>query len=728
MLVLGVVLNQAMKQVFIKQGQAVVEEVPAPVCDNNRILVELSYSLISSGTESAGVTQSQQSLLQRALKQPQNIEKVVKRIQEEGFTRTWQAVQGKLASGMVTGYSCSGIVIEAGKNLREFRPGTAVACAGADKASHAEIVSVPGNLAVSVPEGCALKDAASVALGAIALQGLRRAGPSLGETFAVLGLGLVGQLTVQLLRSAGVRVVGFDPLPARVQRALKLGMTAGRVSDDQAVEEGIRFAEGVGVDATLITAAAKSSDLVNQAMQMTRKKGRVVVVGDVGLELNRSPFYEKEIDLLISCSYGPGRYDPDYEERGHDYPLAYVRWTEKRNMQEYLRLIAEERVCFSDLVDQEFDVSDATGAYELLQQSETRPLAVVLRYPRSADRDLEAKRATKVLIASPEKRKGLVRIGVVGAGGFATGTHLPNLRSLSGCYDLRAVVSRSGPKAKDAATRFGAAYASTDYQDLLRDTETDAVLIVTRHNLHAGMVLEALRAGKHVLVEKPLALNRQELAEIQSLFESGTSTESKPLLLTGFNRRFSPFARQTQEWIQGRRDPMIVNYRMNAGPIALDHWVHGEEGGGRNLGEACHVYDFFTYLTGSRVARVQALAASPRTSNYSAHDNFVATISFADGSLCTLTYTALGSKNHPKEEAEIFVDGQVITLSDYKRLSLVGVRTVTQELKQADKGHHEELADFARAIQEGGDWPIPFWQQVQATEIALQVEELLERS
>lgn len=716
-----------MKQVFIKQGKAVVEEVPAPACDSNRILVELSYSLISSGTESAGVTQSQQSVLQRALRQPQNIEKVVKRIQDEGFARTWEAVRGKLTSGMATGYSCSGTVIEAGARLGEFRPGMAVACAGAGKASHAEIVSIPANLAAPVPEGCSLKDAASVALGAIALQGLRRSGPSLGETFAVLGLGLVGQLTVQLLRAAGVRVVGFDPAPERVQRALELGMTAGYVSDEETVDRSVRFADGVGVDATLITAATKSSELANQAMQMTRKKGRVVVVGDVGLELDRSPFYEKEIDFLISCSYGPGRYDPAYEERGLDYPLPYVRWTEKRNMQEYLRLIAEDKVCFSKLVDQEFDVSDATGAYELLQRSETRPLAVVLRYPRSADRDLEAKRATKVLIASPGKRKGPVRIGVVGAGGFATGTHLPNLCSLSKYYHLRAVVSRGGPAAKDVARRFGAEYASTDYQELLKDPETDAVLIATRHNLHARMVLEGLRAGKHVLVEKPLALSRQELEEISLFFESGNSMQSKPLLLTGFNRRFSPFARQIQEWLQGRRDPMIVNYRVNAGHIALDHWVHGEEGGGRNLGEACHIYDLFTYLTDSRVTTVQAQTISPQTANYSARDNFVASISFRDGSVCTLTYTALGCKNHPKEQAEIFVDGKVIVLDDYKHLSLVGAKAAGKELKQADKGHHEELASFARSIQEGGEWPIPLWQQVQATEIALQVEVLLVR-
>ena len=339
-----------MKQVFIKKGRAIVEEIPSPVVDENSLLVEVAYSLISSGTESAGVSQSGQSLVEKALRQPDAVEKVIRKVRRDGLVRTWQTVQGQFESGMATGYSCAGIVIEAGKNLREFQPGMRVACAGAGRASHAEVVSVPRNLVVGIPEGCDLRDAASVALGAIALQGVRRASPGLGETVAVLGLGLVGQITVQLLRLSGVRVVGFDLVEARVRRAEELGMSKG-FHDHEACTTWIQqLTGGNGVDATIITAASSESEIVNDAMRMTRRKGRVVVVGDVGLSLKRSPFYEKEIDFLISCSYGPGRYDPGYEESGVDYPLPYVRWTENRNMQEYLQLLAEKRLCFSKLI------------------------------------------------------------------------------------------------------------------------------------------------------------------------------------------------------------------------------------------------------------------------------------------------------------------------------------------------------------------------------------------
>ncbi len=711
-----------MKQVFIRQGEALVEDVPAPVSDPNRILVELSYSLISSGTESAGVLQSRQSLLARALKQPQNVEKAFNRLREEGMARTWQAVQGKLAAGMPTGYSCSGCVVDVGNKLPDFRVGMPVACAGAGKANHAEIVSVPANLAVQIPESCDLRDAASVSLGAIALQGLRRAAPTLGETFVVLGLGLVGQLTTQLLRATGVRVLGLDPIKDRVNRARELGMAWGHVTSEEAMEELMRLSGGAGADATLITAASNSSELVNQAMRMTRKKGRVIVVGDVGLALDRSPFYEKEIDFLISCSYGPGRYDDAYEEDGLDYPLPYVRWTEKRNMQEYLRLLAEQRIGFSKLIDGEFDVSEASSAYQFLQRQEARPLAVLLHYPGSVDQPKSAKRAATISVDPRKAEAHKIRIAVVGTGGFAVGTHLPNLRSLSSDFDLRAVVSRSGHNARDSARHFGAAVATTDYRSVLQDKDVNAVLIATRHNLHASMTLEALQAGKHVLVEKPLALTWQEVEVIQEFFQG---TSSSPLLMPGFNRRFSPLARQMKEWVKERRDPMIINYRMNAGYIQLDHWVHSEEGGGRNIGEDCHIYDLFTYLTDSRAVSVQVDAIVPRTKRYTDRDNFIVTLKFEDGSLCTLTYAALGSKSYPKEQAEIFVDGQVIALDDFKCLSLSGRKSCTRQLKRADKGHQEELKVFARAIREAGEWPIPLWQQLQATEIALKVEDQL---
>ena len=426
-----------------------------------------------------------------------------------------------------------------------------VACAGAGKASHAEMVSVPGNLSVRVPEGCALKDAASVALGSIALQGVRRTNPSLGESIAVIGLGLVGQLTSQLLTLSGVRVIGFDPMNSRVAVAKTAGIYAGFDSGDNPVDQVMQLTEGVGVDATVITAASPDSEIVQQAMQITRKKGRVVVVGDVGLALKRSPLYEKEIDFLISCSYGPGRYDADFEERGSDYPLAYVRWTETRNMQEYLRLLAEKRVDFAKLIDREFPVNEADKAFQSLQRDTPRPLAVILTYPKSDDATLTKKLRTSVPVVRRETKGGKIKLAVIGAGTFARGTHLPNIRSLSQFYDLETVVCRNGANARNAAQHFEAHSASTDYEKVLEDPAVEAVLICTRHHTHASQTLQALQAGKHVLVEKPLALNRDELEKIELFFASGNEEKKFPVLLTGFNRRFSPFARKDCRLDQG---------------------------------------------------------------------------------------------------------------------------------------------------------------------------------
>ena len=714
-----------MKQVFIKRGQVLVEEVPAPICDDNSLLIEVAYSLISSGTEAAGITQSQKSLLERALKQPELVERVVHKIAQEGLTRSWQSIRGQLDSGMPTGYSCSGTILRVGKSLKGFRPGMQVACAGSGKASHAEIVSVPGNLSVRVPEGCELKDAASVALGSIALQGVRRTNPNLGESIAVIGLGLVGQLTAQLLTLSGGRVIGFDPMSSRVAVAKALGIYVGFDSAENPVDQVMQLTEGVGVDATVITAASPDSEIVQQAMQITRKKGRVVVVGDVGLALRRSPLYEKEIDFLISCSYGPGRYDADFEERGADYPLAYVRWTETRNMQEYLRLLAEKRLDFAKLIDREFPVNEAEKAFQSLQRDTPRPLAVILTYPKADETTLTKKLQSSVTVLPQETKGGKIKLAVIGAGAFAKGTHLPNLRALSQFYDLETVVCRSGANARNAAQHFGAHNASTDFEKVLEDPAVEAVLICTRHDTHANQTLQALQAGKHVLVEKPLALNRDELEKIEHFFEATNGENKSPVLLTGFNRRFSPFARKIADWLKERRSPMILNYRINAGYLPLNHWVHTEEGGGRNRGEACHIYDLFTFLTGQPVTRVQAQPITPGSTQYSLFDNFVATMSFADGSVATLTYTAMGAKEYPKELLEIYCEGKVIVMEDFKKLSLRGTRSSQEALRIQNKGHREELLAFATAIRRGGELAAPFWQQAQATRIAIEVEELI---
>ncbi|HEY5039470.1 MAG TPA: bi-domain-containing oxidoreductase, partial [bacterium] len=597
-----------MKQVLIRQGKVMVEEVPAPKAEPGFALVQVSHSCISAGTELSGMKGSATPLWKKALKQPTKVKKAFQMMATQGFSKTKSVIQGKLVAGDPTGYSAAGMVLEKGKVLEGFSVGDRVACAGAQYANHAEIILVPKNLIVHVPKKLDLEEASTVTLGAIALQGVRRANPTLGETFGVIGLGLLGQLTVQMLKANGCRVLGLDLDQSRVALAKSLGMDHAVDSTENPIEEVLRLTDGIGLDGVLITAATASSEVVSTAFQLCRKKGRVVLVGDVGLNLNRADFYPKELDFFISTSYGPGRYDGRYEEKGLDYPISYVRWTENRNMAQYLRLLAEKKIRIKPLIQGIYPVDKAAQAYQSLSTGSPRPLIVLLSYPQAGKKTLVTRVVPNPLAQPSSKKK--IRLALVGAGGFAKGMHLPNLQALSSHYHLRAVVSRSGANANATARQFGADYASTDFGEVLKDKETDAVLIATRHHLHGDMALAALKAGKHVLVEKPLALNEKELGEIEKFYEK-VGSKSGPVLLTGFNRRFSKYARAIQEVVQKRTNPMILNYRMNAGYIPLDHWVHGEEGGGRNIGEACHIYDLFTFLTGSKVTQVEAQALKP---------------------------------------------------------------------------------------------------------------------
>lgn len=711
-----------MKQVLIRQGRAVVEEVPAPVVQPATVLVAVRHSCISIGTEMSAIKSTDLPMWKRARQHPESVLKVLEMVKEHGISRTRDFVEGQFGVGHPVGYSASGVVLQTGEGVSDLLPGDRVACAGSQYAYHAEVIRVPRNLAVPIPASVGFESASTVALGAIALQGVRRAQPTLGESFVVVGLGILGQLTTQVLKLNGCRVIGTDLDPSRISMATGLGMDAGlHPPDGNGVDHVFRLTDGIGADGVIITASSPSDAIVSTAFAMCRKKGRVVLVGDVGLNLQRADIYQKELDFFVSTSYGPGRYDRNFEEMGLDYPVGYVRWTENRNMSEYLRLVAEGRLRLAPLITAIHPVGEAPEAYERLKSGTDKPLMVLLSYP-AVDKVAEHPRT----ILNPSARPATVdrvRIALVGAGDFARSVHLPNLTLHSDRFHLQAVVSGAGHNAASVAKQFRADYSTTDYRQVLSDPEVDAVLIATRHNLHAEMVLEALNAGKHVLVEKPLALKREDLGRITAFFESFKEGKTTPVLMTGFNRRFSPYARRIRELVQERRNPMILNYRMNAGYIPLDHWVHGEEGGGRNLGEACHVYDLFTFLTGSHVRSVEAMSLRPSTGNYSSSDNFVATARFEDGSVASLTYTALGSKEFPKESLEIFVEGKVIEMKDYRRLTVHGAKILGLETKNPEKGHREELEIFSRVVREGGEWPIPLWQQFQAMEIALSVEE-----
>jgi predicted dehydrogenase/threonine dehydrogenase-like Zn-dependent dehydrogenase len=704
----------------VRQGKVVVEEVPAPIVEDGTVLVRVAYSCISSGTELAAVRQSGKPLLRRVLEQPEKAARTLAKVADYGVIGTMAMVRGKLASAAPTGYSAAGTVIAVGHGITDISLGDRVSCAGDQYAHHAEIIRVPRNLVVAVPDSLGLNVASTVALGSIALQGIRRANPTLGEVVVVAGLGLLGQITTQLLKSNGCRVIGVDPLSDRVTQAMDHGADFGVFAESgDSVEQVIRLTHGFGADAVIVTAASLSDDIISAAFRMCRKKGRVVLVGSVGLNIDRGDIYRKELDFLISTSYGPGRYEESYERHGLDYPINYVRWTENRNMAEFLRQLAAGRVCLDRLISRVFPVSEAGAAYAELAAG-SPPLLVLLRYEGEATKQPLHRTPTRTL---SRPIGGVVRVGLIGAGGFAKGVHLPNLASLRKLFCLRAVASRSGHGAAMVAKQFGAEYATTDVEEVIADHDIDAVIIATRHDLHAQIALRALAAGKHVFLEKPMATRVEDLARIAAFFDDGTDV--KPILLTGFNRRFSPFAKRAASLLAGRSSPLMVDYRMNAGYLHPDHWTHSAEGGGRNIGEACHIYDLFTYLTNGRAVRSSAACIASAGGYYSPTDNFVATIAFADGSLAALTYTALGSPDHPKERCEIYCDGKVVCLDDYRVMTVAGTSAKGLSTSTPDKGHLEELKAFGEAIRSGGPWPIPLWQQVQATEISFEVDSFL---
>lgn len=705
-----------MKQVLIKAGTAVVEEVPAPLIGRKNILVRVTHSCISVGTEMAGVRMSGLPLYQRALKQPENVKRVLEMMRDQGVKRTMDRVMGKLSAGSATGYSAAGVVIELGEEVEGLAVGDRVACAGAGIANHAEVIDVPVNLAVKIPEDLETGIASTVTLGAIAMQGVRRAQPTLGETFVVVGLGILGQITTQMLSANGCRVIGIDLDPRRIQLALDNGMDIGiNPALENYVERVLKFTDGLGADAVIVTAATESNQVISDAMQACRKKGRVVLVGDVGLDLNRADFYKKELDFLISTSYGPGRYDPFYEEGGQDYPIAYVRWTENRNMQAYIDLLAKGKVRLGNLYHPPYPIDKAGEAYDALKGGGDKPLLVLLEYPERA-----GLRITRVPLRAVKAKSGKIRVALAGASSFAQGMHLPNMVKLRDRFTLQAVMSRTGANARAVATQYEAAYCTTEYDDILKDHEVDLVMVTARHDLHGPMVLQALRAGKHVFVEKPLALHEEEIEEIECFY---AEHPNGPLLMVGFNRRFSPAMQTIRSILANRTTPIIANYRMNAGYIPLDHWVHGPEGGGRNIGEACHIYDLFNSLTGTpHVEAVNAYSSTPSSKQWARNDNFVATLKYADGSVCTLTYTALGDKSYPKERMEVFADGRVLTMDDYKSVTVHGGKHKGWSSAAMQKGQLEELDALSATLLKGATWPISLEEQLQASRVSLQVE------
>jgi len=706
-----------MKQILqnLRTGETIVAEVPVPTPQAGEALVRATASLVSAGTERMLVEFAEKSLVGKVRSRPDLARQVFDKARREGLLTTLDAAFNRLDQPMSLGYSSCGTIIALGDGLQSFKVGQRVACAGGGYAVHAEYVSVPKNLLTPLPDNVDFESAAFTTLAAIALHGFRLAQVQLGERVAVIGLGLLGLLTVEIVRSAGCAVFGIDLDPRRVALAQQLGATAA--IREQAEEIVQVFSRGRGCDAVLICADTSSADPVELAGTLARDRARVVAIGAVGLQLPRKIYYEKELTFLNSRSYGPGRYDPAYEEGGHDYPIGYVRWTENRNLEACVDLFACGAMDVRPLITHRFPIERAPQAYDLITGKTAEPfLGVLLTYPAEVSQapSLSSERLTfnvqpSTFNVQPAHLE-TVKLGMLGAGNFASNVMLPAIKGLPG-LELVGIASASGASAQHAAQRFGFQYADSDEARILNDPQINTIAIMTRHNLHAHQVLAALQAGKHVFCEKPLALSEEELSAIEALLklqETPARLNPLPYLMVGFNRRFAPLAQQLSSFLQSRVEPLMMHYRINAGYIPLTHWVQEAQQGGRIIGEGCHFVDFLTFLVGAPPISVSSLGL-PDAGRYQ-EDNVLMTFSFADGSLGTVSYLSNGDRAFPKERVEIFSGGRIAVLDDFRSLETVrdGRRQVYRERLRQDKGHGAEWRTFTQTLQTGGPPPIPY--------------------
>ncbi len=677
-----------MKQVFFDgKGELHLKDVPAPALRSGQLLVQVAYSLISTGTESTALAGGG-SMIKQALRRPDLVRRALQYAVRRGVRATVDLVRSASKDLIPLGYSAAGTVVEVGSGVDSFSIGDRVACAGAGFANHAEYISVPMNLCAKVPDAVAIQEAAFTTLGAIALQGVRRAEPTLGETIVVVGTGLVGLLTAQLVRAHGCKVICTDLIPSRLELARDLGVEhVIDVNQTDVAQNVLEFTEGNGADAILLTASTSSSKPVNQAFEMCREKGRVVIVGAIGMQLERAEFYHKEIDVRISRSYGPGRYDRTFEEQGQDYPFGYVRWTETRNLSAFLDQVAAKRVSVAPLISAEYPIDNAAAAYARVTQGAANTIGVLLKYPSDAEQS-RPQRTLKLASKATDVHEK-VGFALVGAGQFARNVHMPNLRALSKFVTVQVVVSGTGASARQAAEVLGAGTATTDLRDALDQREVNAVLIATRHDLHKEQCIVAAEAGKHIFVEKPLSLTGEQCREvIHAVEKAGT------LCAVGFNRRMSSLSQQLHLALEEIAGPKQLVYRVNAGPLPKTHWLRDPMvGGGRIIGEACHFFDLMTWLAGSTPVSVMAQSAG------GSPDDLSAVIKFSDGSVGTLVYTGLGNSAVPKERLEVFAGGGIAILDDFSALTLAGLPGKSMKLRTQDKGTRALLANFVSAIQ-----------------------------
>lgn len=688
-----------MKQLIqnFKSGELSVGEVPMPAISSGMVLVANEYSLVSAGTERGTVKVAQAGLLGKARQRPDLVAQVIQNIKKEGFAATFNKVKSKLDSLKALGYSTAGTVIASMDKNGLFKPGDRVACAGQDYASHAEIVAVPQNLVVKIPDNVTTEDAAFTTLGAIALQGIRQADPKVGERICVIGLGLIGQITCQILKASSCAVFGIDLNETLVKLANETSVDKALNRNDANLAAACdNFTNGRGFDTVIITAATQSNDPVELAGELARKKGKVIVVGVVPMNIPRNPYYyRKELDVKMSCSYGPGRYDVDYEENGMDYPYAYVRWTEQRNMESFLDLIDRKYINLQPLITHIIDINDAEKAYDIiLGKVKELHIGILLKYSEN-----ELKSRSTINISN--KPLSTINSGFIGAGSFAQSYLIPKVKSFG--VSLDGVVTSRGITSKNVGDKFGFNFCSSDINDILKNDKINTVFIATPHSLHANLVIKSLEANKNVFVEKPLAINIEELNSVIEIKKKHTQP-----LMVGFNRRFAPISENIKKEFLNVGEPMVINIRINAGFIPKENWLQQKDkGAGRTIGEICHFIDLMQYFTNSEPVKVFAECISTNNDKITPADNIVIVIKFKDGSVGNLTYLANGDKGMPKELIEVFSGSKIGIINDFKD-GFIYRNGKANKIKSSGKGHKEEIELFINALKSGNDSPISF--------------------
>lgn len=713
----------SIKQILqnLKNGQMELIKVPCPIVKPGHLLVKTAFSVISVGTERMLVEFGKANYLSKAKQQPDKVKQVLDKLKTDGILSTLNSIQAKLDQPLPLGYSNAGTVIEVGKGVDNFNIGDRVITNG----PHSEVVCVPKNLCAKIPEEVNDEEAAFTVLASIALQGVRLAQPTLGENFVVTGLGLVGLLVVQILIAQGCQVLAIDFNKDRLGLARRFGAQIVDLSKgEDPISGGLTFSKGRGVDGVVITASTKSSKPVHQAAQMCRKRGRIVLVGVTGLELSRADFYEKELTFQVSCSYGPGRYDKEYEIKGHDYPFGLVRWTEQRNFEAVLQMMKEKRLNILPLISHRFPFEGADEAYKLISSKESS-LGIVLQYTSKKEKEPKDLFSRNIILAHKEDIPGKPVepvVGVIGAGNFTSHTLLPALKKIKA--RLKVIASSGGVSGTHLGKKYGFEESTTDVDKIFNDPEINVVFITTRHNSHAQFVCQALEAGKNVFVEKPLSINKDGLEKVIESYKK-TRGENNPILMVGFNRRFAPHIQKMKSLLDAINEPKSFIITVNAGQIPADHWTQDTDvGGGRIIGEGCHFIDLMRFLVGHPISKIKTTMIGSSSDLDVRNDKVTFTLTFTDGSFGTVHYLANGHKSFPKERVEVFCGGEILALDNFRVLRGYGWPGFkTMRLLRQDKGHNEEISNFFEAVKKGNAVPISAEEIFEVTRVSFKIEE-----